>query len=68
MVQKAFRIHAKVSQNGTLEVLVPLPPGTEVEVLVLAAEEDSLDDLLQAAGSSLDFWNDPEDDEDWNNA
>ena len=26
------------------------------------------DDLIQAAQSSLDFWDNPFDDEDWNNA
>jgi hypothetical protein len=49
-------------------VPMPLPPGTEVEVLVLAPEEDSLEDLVGAAGSSTEFWYNPADDEDWNNA
>lgn len=68
MVQKAFRWTGKVNPDGKLELPVPLPPGTEVEVLVLAPEEDSLEELVHAAVSSTDFWENPADDEDWNNA
>jgi hypothetical protein len=68
MVQKAFKLTATVKADGKLEVPVPLPPGTEVEVLVLAPEDESFEDLARAAGSSTDFWDNPADDEDWNNA
>ena len=68
MVQKAFKLEGTVSAQGKLEVTVPLPPGTPVEIVVLAPEEETFADLVQAAGSSTDFWDNPLDDEDWNNA
>jgi hypothetical protein len=68
MVQRAFKLTGKVNPDGKLEVPVPLPPGTEVEVLVLAPEEDNFDEFVRAAVSSTDFWDNPADDEDWNNA
>lgn len=63
MSQRAFRFAGTVDGSGRLELAIPLPPGTRVEVVVLANEGDDCDDLLQ-----LDFWDSPEDDEDWNNA
>jgi hypothetical protein len=68
MVQKAIRIAAKVNEDGKLELAVPFPAGTPVEVLVLAPEDESFDELVQAANSSTDFWDNPLDDEDWNDA
>lgn len=66
--QNAYRYDASVGAGGKLELTVPLPPGTRVEVLVLTPEADAADDLSAAAGSSTDFWDNPEDDEDWNDA
>jgi len=66
MVQKAYKLEATVNESGKLELTVPLPPGTPVEVVILAPEEDPFDDLVQAAASSTDFRDNPEDDEDWN--
>jgi hypothetical protein len=34
----------------------------EVEVLILAPDDDNFDDLLHAASSSTDFWDNPADD------
>jgi hypothetical protein len=68
MVQKAIKLEAVVNAEGKLEFGVPLPPGTPVEVLVLAPEDDTFEDLLQAANSSTDFWDNALDDEDWNDA
>ena len=45
---------------------VPLCPGVHVTVFVIETPEDAFHDLVQAAHSSLDFWNNPFDDEDWN--
>jgi hypothetical protein len=64
----AHRVMAEVGPDGRVEVRVPVPAGTRVEVLVIAPADDPSTDLLQAAGSSLDFWNNPLDDEDWNDA
>jgi hypothetical protein len=68
MEQRAFKLTGIVNPEGKLVLPVPLPPGTEVEVLVLAPEQDNLEDLVGAAGSSTEFWDNPADDEDWNNA
>ena len=51
-----------------LRVYVPFPPGARVTVFVVGGSADICDDLLWAAQSSLDFWDNPFDDEDWNNA
>jgi hypothetical protein len=50
-----------------VEFKVPFPPGAQVVVFVIEAAGDAFADLLQAAQSSLDFWDNPFDDEDWNN-
>jgi hypothetical protein len=68
MIQKAIKLEAVVNAEGKVELTVPLAPGTPVEIVVLASEEEAFDDLVHAAGSSTDFWDNPLDDEDWNNA
>jgi hypothetical protein len=65
---KAFRYDTTIGPQGKVELSVPLPPGTAVEVVVLTPEEDDFHDLVDAAASSTDFWDNPMDDEDWNNA
>ncbi len=39
MIKSAFEFEAIVSPNGTIEVAVPVPPGTKVEVLVLTSDD-----------------------------
>ena len=51
-----------------MEVTVPFPAGTPVEVVVLAPPDDEFADLTEAAKTSLDFWDNPQDDADWNHA
>jgi len=46
---------------------VPFSAGAHVTVFVIEAD-DVFKDLLAASESSLDFWNNRFDDEDWNNA
>ena len=46
---------------------LPLRPGTTVEVIILEQEAEA-DDLLRAAESSRSFWDNPVDDEVWNEA
>jgi hypothetical protein len=50
-----------------VEFTVPFSPGAKLAVFVLE-EVDTTADLVSAAQSSLDFWNNPLDDEDWNAA
>jgi len=68
-VQKAaFKYDVEVKEEGRVELSVPLPPGAHVTVFVIAESSERFDDLISAAQSSLDFWDNPLDDEDWNNA
>ena len=64
---KAFRYEATIGPTGKLEVAVPLPAGTPVEVVVLPTA-DGFGDFVHAASTSPDFWDNPWDDQDWNDA
>jgi hypothetical protein len=60
---------ATVSPEGMLVVQVPsdIPPGDHRVVLVIEEQPtDQFLDVVQAASTSLDFWDNPYDDEDWN--
>lgn len=59
----------QVDQRGRIILReVPLKQGAEVEVIVLPREETAAGDLLCAAETSLSFWDNPIDDEVWNDA
>lgn len=64
--QTVLRYEVEVLPNGRVELQVPFSPGARLVVLVLEDMIDAYDDLLHAAQSSLDFWDNPYDDEDWN--
>ena len=68
MSQQAYKFVATINPQGKVEIDVPLPPGTPVEVLILSPPEDTYADLVEAATSSLGFWDNAMDDEDWNDA
>ena len=63
-----IRYDLEVPADGRIQVQVPLPAGSHVTVYIVAEPTDAFDDLLSASQSSTDFWNNPADDEDWNNA
>jgi hypothetical protein len=63
-----LRYEFQVPDTGRLEVAVPLPAGSHVTVYVVEGEHEETDDLTAAAISSTAFWDNPFDDEDWNNA
>ena len=64
----ALRLRAQVQKDGRVRLpQLPLRPGTTVEVIILEQEAEA-DDLLQAAESSLSFWDNAVDDEVWNEA
>lgn len=65
--QTALKYDVEVTENGQVELSVPFPPGAHVTVFVIEAGE-SFNDLMGAAESSLAFWDNPYDDEEWNNA
>jgi len=68
MPQTALKYDAKVMEEGRVELHVPFPPGVHVTVFVIEGPVDTFDELISATQSSLDFWDHPFDDEDWNNA
>ena len=68
MQDTAFKYKLNVQEGGKVELSVPLPKGTRVAAFVMEEREDDFSDLVLAAQSSLDFWNNPIDDQVWNNA
>ncbi|OIO96445.1 MAG: hypothetical protein AUK03_03970 [Anaerolineae bacterium CG2_30_64_16] len=68
MLQTALKFDLKVPPEGRIELRVPFPSGSHVTVFVVEEPAERFDDLLAAAESSLDFWDNPLDDEDWNHA
>ncbi|MCI0696260.1 hypothetical protein L0337_30185 [candidate division KSB1 bacterium] len=68
MTQTALKYDVKVQEKGRVELQVPFPPGAYITVFVIEEPADNFSDLILAAQSSLDFWDNPYDDEDWNNA
>ena len=68
--QSAIKYEFEVREHGRVEFQVPFAPGERVIVFVIREEsvEDTFDNLLSAAASSLGFWDNAYDDEDWNDA
>lgn len=66
--QTALKYEVEVQDQGIVELHVPFAPGARVVVFVIPEVEDAFDDLVAASESSLDFWDNPLDDENWNNA
>jgi hypothetical protein len=71
MLESSYRtavaFETEVQGDGRVEVTVPLSQGTKVVVFVLQGA-DHMHDLVSASETTLDFWNNPVDDQDWNNA
>ena len=65
--QAALIYQTEVQTPGRIELSVPYDSGSKVTVIVIR-EGDDFSDLTAAAGSVLGFWDNPYDDEDWNNA
>lgn len=68
---QALTYNAKVGAEG--EVTLPrlhLNPGTPLEIIVLVREPDSegQEELRALAAKTMDYWDNPVDDEVWNNA
>ena len=68
MTENPLQFRAQVTSEGKIEIPVPFPSGTQVIVFVVEESADGVADLVSAAESSQDFWNNPLDDEDWNSA
>jgi hypothetical protein len=67
-MQQAYKFDARVGVSGRVELTVPVPEGTEIEVVVLTPADGDCSDLIEAAQTSLEFWDNPQDDADWNHA
>lgn len=68
MPKARLKYNTQVRDGGRVEFNVPLAPGVRVTVFVIESPHGTFADLLSATQSSLDFWDNPFDDEDWNNA
>ena len=68
--QSAVKYDLVVQPDGQIAVSVPFAPGKRVVVFVIQAIDDMdiSTELTHAASSSLAFWDNHFDDEDWNNA
>jgi hypothetical protein len=66
--QTAFKYEAEVKEDGRIELRVPLPTGARIVVFVIRESGETFSDLVSASQSSLDFWDNPLDDADWNDA
>jgi hypothetical protein len=69
-LQSAIKYEVEVSEQGWIGLQVPFAAGARVTIFVIKEQEidNSLADLVTASESSLEFWDNPLDDEDWNNA
>ena len=63
-----LRYDLEVSADGHIDVQLPLPAGSQVTVYVVPQQTTEFADLVAASQSSTNFWDNPEDDEDWNDA
>jgi hypothetical protein len=68
MEDTPLKYEAEVKPGGRIELDVPLAPGVHVTVFVVESENGHFEELLSASQSTLSFWNNSLDDEDWNNA
>lgn len=68
MPQVALKYETEVMEEGKLELSVPFHRGVRVIVFVIEEDNEDFSDLVKASESSLDFWDNPWDDEDWNDA
>ncbi|MDX1946016.1 MAG: hypothetical protein SFU86_11515 [Pirellulaceae bacterium] len=64
----ALKFEANVQERGRVELIVPFAAGARVHIFVVEEPRDTGNDLVLAAQSSLDFWDNRLDDEDWNHA
>jgi hypothetical protein len=63
-----LKYELEVGDHGRLEMKLPIESGARVVVYVCRETADDCTDLIAAAESSLDFWDNPLDDMDWNDA
>jgi len=63
---QAYKYIVDVDKYGQLKVPnVPQIKSSKVEIIILPLQDDDYSDLIKASESSIDFWDNP-DDEVWN--
>ncbi len=68
IAQTTLKYDVQVTPDGRLDLPVPLPAGSSVTVFIIPQTLDDFSDLVAASETSLDFWDNPIDDGDWNDA
>jgi hypothetical protein len=63
-----LKYEVEVGDQGHVELTVPFASGARIVVYVRSEDDEGWADLMAAAESSLAFWDNPLDDEDWNHA
>ncbi len=66
--EAVLKYEVEVGDQGRVELNVPFAPGARLVVYVRRESDEDFADLMSAAESSLGFWDNPLDDEDWNHA
>ncbi len=66
--QAALKYEAEVGEEGRVEVNVPFSVGARVTVFAIKEPVYGPSDPMLAAQSSLGFWDNPLDDDQWNEA
>ena len=62
-----LKFYGKIKKKGKIELSeLGKFEGRKAEIIILPSEED-IEELIKASESSLDFWDNPIDDETWNN-
>lgn len=64
--QTALKYELEVRDEGRIELHLPYAAGSRVVVIILPETQEQFTDLQAAATSSLAFWDNSFDDEDWN--
>ena len=66
--QTALKYEVEVLDHGRVELSLPYAAGARVTIIVIPEPPEQFPDLVAASTSSLAFWDNPLDDEDWNAA
>lgn len=66
--QASLRYEVEVHDQGRVELHLPYASGSRVTIIVIPETTEQFPDLVAASASSLAFWDNPLDDEDWNAA
>jgi hypothetical protein len=66
--QTALKYEVEVLDHGRIELSLPYAAGARVTIIVIPEPQEQFPDLVAASTSSLAFWDNLLDDEDWNAA